>query len=124
MAPTGSVAGQGSLSAAANSPGITGTAAASSDDTIFGIPKWAFAVAAGGVVALGLAYYVLSAPDDASAKAGKRKKDKSTKNKTPSGSKSNSTTATPKKAKEKDQKKDENKVTVEDVGEDEDMVRI
>ena len=122
MAPTGIAASVGVVPAAAKPSGLSATTATSSDDTIFGIPKWALAVAAGGVVALGLAYYVLSAPDDTSAKAGKRKKEKSTKNKTPSGSKTNSTTATPSKEKEKDQLKEENKVTIEDVGEDEDMV--
>ena len=119
MAPTISAAGQGSLSAVVKPSDIS---ASPSDDTIFGIPKWAFAVAAGGVVVLGLAYYVLSAPEDSSAKASKRKKDKSSKSKIPLGSKSNSTSTTPQKSKEIIQQKDQNKVTVEDVGEDEEMV--
>ena len=88
-----------------------------SDDTILGVPKWALVAAAGGVVALGLAYYVLSAPDDSSNKKSKRKKDKVSKNKA-DDSKSNSTTTTPEKSKEKIQKKEETKVSVEDVGED------
>jgi hypothetical protein len=109
-------AGHGSLSAAAK-PVISDT-----DDTIFGIPKWALAVAAGSAVALGLAYYVLSAPNEKGKKGGKRKKDKSTKNKATSDSTVSSTTSTPVKPKEKGQKVDENKVIVEDVGEEEEVV--
>jgi len=113
-------AGHGALSAAAK-PVISETSS-NTDDTIFGIPKWALAVAAGSAVALGLAYYVLSAPDEKAKKGGKRKKEKSTKNKATSNSTSSSTTATPVKAKENDQKKDENKVLVEDIGDEEEMV--
>ena len=32
------------------------------DDTLFGVPKWALAVAAGGVVAAGVLYFVLRSP--------------------------------------------------------------
>ena len=113
-------AGHGSLSAAAKP--VTSEIASSTNDTIFGIPKWAFAVAAGSAVALGLAYYVLSAPDEKGKKGGKRKKDKSTKNKATSDSTVSSTTSTPVKLKEKGQKVDENKVIVEDVGEEEEVV--
>ena len=86
-----------------------------SDDTILGVPKWALVAAAGGVVALGLAYYVLSAPDDSSNKKPKRKKDKLPKNKADE-SKISSTKTTPEKV-VKSPKKDETKVSVEDVGE-------
>ena len=111
-------AGHGSLSEAAKPIKET----VNTDDTIFGVPKWALAAAAGGVVALGLAYYVLSAPDDNSTKKSKRKKDKSSKKRS-EDSKSNSTTTTPEKAKDKTPKKEENKVSIEDVGEDdEEMV--
>ena len=81
MAPTVTGTGPGSLSAVAK-PSIAGgaTSTVSSDDTIFGVPKWALAVAAGGVVAIGLAYYVLSAPDGTSKKSGKKKKEKVVKN--------------------------------------------
>ena len=101
---------------AATKPVISETTV-NSDDTIFGVPKWALAVAAGGVVVLGLAYYVLSAPDDSSNKKSKRKKDKVSKNKA-DDSKSNSTITTPEKSKEQIHKKEETKVSVEDVGED------
>jgi len=115
-------AGHGSLSEAVK-PVINETSSnlketVNTDDTIFGVPKWALAAAAGGVVALGLAYYVLSAPDDNSAKKSKRKKDKLSK-KGADDSKSNSTTTTPEKAIDKTSKKEEHKVSVEDVGEDE-----
>jgi hypothetical protein len=44
-------------------PSATGSSA---DDTLFGVPKWALAVAAGGVVVAGVAYYILSSPSGAS----------------------------------------------------------
>ena len=40
----------------------SGSSTPASDDTLFGVPKWALAVAAGGVVAAGVLYYVLSSP--------------------------------------------------------------
>ena len=110
-------AAHGSLTAATK-PVISETTS-NADDTIFGIPKWALGVAAGGVVALGLAYYVLSAPDGKAKKGGKRKKEKSTKNKSVSDSASSSTKATPVKAKDK---QDENKVLIEDIGDEEETV--
>lgn len=99
------------------------TAAASSEDTIFGVPKWALAVAAGGVVFVGLAYYVLSAPSDGNSKGGGSKLKKPKKVNTPSGgSKTGSTGATPTKKNDVTLKKDEHNVTIEDVGEDEETV--
>ena len=122
VAPTVTPVGAAQKTLASATKPVISETATSTDDTIFGIPKWALAVAAGGVVALGLAYYVLSAPDGNDTKGSKRKKDKSTKNKT-SNSTSSSKTATPVKTKEKEPSKNENKVLVEDV-EDEEMVRI
>jgi len=116
VAPTVTPVGAAHSSLSAISKPVISETVTNTEDTVFGIPKWALAVAAGGVVALGLAYYVLSAPDGNGAKGGKRKKDKSTKTKT---SDSTSKTATPSKAKEKEQTKDESKVLVEDVGEEE-----
>ena len=127
VAPTVTAVGAGHSSLSAATKSVTSETSKSfketvnSDDTIFGVPKWALAVAAGGAVALGLAYYVLSAPDDNSTKKSKRKKDKLSKNKS-DDSKSNSTTTTPEKAKDKTPKKEENKVSVEDVGEDDEEV--
>ena len=40
----------------------SGNSTPATDDTLFGVPKWALAVAAGGVVAAGVLYYVLSSP--------------------------------------------------------------
>ena len=128
VAPTVTAVGAGHSSLSAATKSVTSETSKSlketvnSDDTIFGVPKWALAVAAGGAVALGLAYYVLSAPDDSSDKKSKRKKDKVSKSKS-ADSKSNSTSTTPEKVKEKTLKKEETKVVVEDVGEDEETVR-
>ena len=82
------------------------------------MPKWAVAATAGGVVALGLAYYVLSAPDDKKSSGAKSKKNKSAKIKN-SESTSSSTTTTPVKSKKNEAKINESKVVIEDVGEEE-----
>ena len=59
MAPTSGAPASDAL-AVATKP-IVAETPINTDDTIFGMPKWAVAATAGGVVALGLAYYVLSA---------------------------------------------------------------
>ena len=119
MAPTVTIVGAPASDAlAVATKPIVAETPINTDDTIFGMPKWAVAATAGGVVALGLAYYVLSAPDDKKFSGAKSKKNKSAKIKN-SESTSSSTTTTPVKSKKNEAKTDESKVVIEDVGEEE-----
>jgi hypothetical protein len=77
---------------------------ATTDDTIFGVPKWALAAAAGGLVVAGVAYYVLSSSKPGKKKKGKKGSTKST------ASNASSTTSTPSKPTTAP------KVTLKDVG--------
>ena len=89
-------------------------ASATTDDTIFGVPKWALAVAAGGLVAAGVAYYVLSSSKPGKKKDGKKKGKKGSAKSTASNA--SSTTSTPSK------QETTPKVTVKDVGAEEDAL--
>ena len=91
-------------------------ASAATDDTIFGVPKWALAVAAGGLVVAGVAFYVLSSSKPGKKKDGKKKGKKGSSKS--AASNASSTTSTPSKQETK------SKVTLKDVGVEEDDLVI
>ena len=92
-------------------------ASAATDDTIFGVPKWALAVAAGGLVVAGVAFYVLSSSKPGKKKDGKKKGKKGSSKS--AASNASSTTSTPSK------QETTSKVTLKDVGaEEDDLVTI
>ncbi len=86
------------------------------DDEILGLPKWAWAAIAGGVITAGLALYIFSGDDGGETKKKKPKSSGLGKKKAEKG-KPSSVSSTPTKSKQKE-------VKVEDVPEEQNIEEV
>jgi len=91
-----------------------------SDEEVFGLPKWAWAAIAGGVVTAGVLYYIF-AGDDGNKKKSKKEKKKGT---AASSSSPPSAKTTPISSAKATPSKTVKNVTVEDVPEDDNLDKI